>query len=240
MENQTSSTDAVHKEPMSLVSRFMGVIFSPTAVFSEVVQRPHWLGMLLVVSIIGAVFIGSFLASEVGQEAWLDEALSRSTSASGEISDQQIEAFEKIQPYVGIFGAAQVLFGGPLVQLIISGILFVVFSTILGATATFRQLFAVVVHSGVIAAIQNIFTWPLNYFRETMSPSPTSLASFLPMLDEDGFAYGLAEAIDLFLVWWIIVLAIGLAILYKKKAKSIAISLFIVYGLIASVIAAVF
>lgn len=240
MENQTSSTDVTPTEPMSLFSRFMGILFSPSAVLEYVVQTPHWLGMLLVTSIIGAVFIGGFMSTEVGQEAWLDQALRQASSSSGEISDQQVETMEKIQPYVGLIGAGQVLVGGPLVTLILSGILFVVFSTILGATSTFRQLFAVVVHSGVIGAVQNIFTWPLNYFRETMSPSPTSLAAFLPMLDEDSFIYGLANAIDLFLLWWLTVLAIGLAILYKKKTKSVALSLFIAYGLIAMVIAAVF
>lgn len=240
MHRQNSSTDVVRTEPMSFMSRFLGIIFSPSAVLEYVAQTPQWVGMLLVTSIIGAVFIGGFLSTEVGQEAWLDQALSQASSSSGEISDQQVETMEKIQPYVGLIGAGQFLVGGPLVTLILSGILFVVFSTILGATATFRQLFAVVVHSGVIGAVQNIFTWPLNYFRETMSPSPTSLAAFLPMLDEDSFIYGLANAIDLFLLWWLTVLAIGLAILYKKKMKSVALSLFIVYGLIAMVIAAVF
>ena len=240
MENQTSSTEVTQAEPMNLFPRFMGIIFSPTVVYNEVVQRPNWLGMLLVVSIVGAVFIGGFFSTEIGQEAWLDEALSKASSSSGELSDQQIETMEKIQPYVGLIGVGQVLVGGPLVTLILSGLLFVVFNAILGATSTFRQLFSVVVHSGVIGAVQNIFTWPLNYFREVISPSPTSLAAFLPMLDEDSFIYGFAMGIDLFLLWWLIVLAIGLAILYKKKAKSIALSLLIVYGLIVSVFAAVF
>jgi hypothetical protein len=222
------------------MSRFLGIIFSPSAVLEHVVHTPNWLGMLLVTSIIGAIFIGGFLNSEVGQEAWLDQASSRASSSSGEISDQQIETMEKIQPYVGLIGAGQVLLGGPLVTLILSGVLFVVFSTILGATSTFRQLFSVVVHSGVIGAVQNMFTWPLNYFRETMSPSPTSLAAFLPMLEEDSFIYGFANAIDLFLLWWLVVLAIGLAILYKKNPKSVGLSLFVVYVLIATVIAAVF
>ena len=240
MDHQTSSTEVVRTEPMGLVSRFLGIIFSPSVVFEYVVQTPNWLGMLLVTSITGAVFIGGFMSTEVGQEAWLDQALSQASASAGEISDQQVATMEKIQPYVGLIGAGQVLLGGPLVTLVLSGLLFVVFSTILGATSTFRQLFSVVVHSGVIGTVQNIFIWPLNYFRETMSPSPTSLAALLPMLDEDSFMYGLANAIDLFLLWWLVVLAVGLAILYKKKAKSVALSLFIVYGLIAIVIAAVF
>ncbi len=240
MDSQTSSTDVVRREPMSLTSRFFGIIFSPTAVYNEVVQRPRWLGMLLLTSIISAVFMGGFFSTSVGQEAWMDEALSRASSSSGELSDQQIEAIEKIQPYTGPMYITTALIAGPLITLVISGVFFVIFNAILGATSTFRQLFSVVVHSGVIGAIQHMFMWPLNYFRDAISPSPTSLASFQLMDDEDSFFYGVAEVIDLFHVWWIIILAIGLAILCKKKAKSIGISFLVLYGLIAMVIAAVF
>jgi hypothetical protein len=45
--------------------------------------------------------------------------------------------------------------------------------------------------------------------------------------------------VDLFIIWYVIVLAIGLAVLYKRRTQPIAASLFIVYGVIAVVIALV-
>ena len=43
--------------------------------------------------------------------------------------------------------------------------------------------------------------------------------------------------VDLFTIWWVVVLSIGLAALYQKKVSSIATGLFVFYGIIALVIA---
>jgi hypothetical protein len=69
--------------------------------------------------------------------------------------------------------------------------------------------------------------------------SPTTLAVFLPMLEEASFAGRLAGLIDLFLIWWAVVLAIGLAVLYRRKTQPIIIGLLSVYILIVGVIAVV-
>jgi len=176
MENETPykarSDDETQTETKGLLSRFFGIIFSPADTFHVIVKNPVWLGMLLLVGVVAGLCIGGFLITEVGQEAWLDAALE---AASPENEDAQMEALENILPYVGYIGVAQGLFGLALMTLILAGILFLVFS-VMGGAASFRQLFAVVVHSNVIGAIHNLFIWPLNYFRGAME-SPTTLAA---------------------------------------------------------------
>ena len=44
---------------------------------------------------------------------------------------------------------------------------------------------------------------------------------------------------DLFLVWYVLVLAIGLAVLYRRKTQPIALSLYAVYAVIVVVFAAI-
>ena len=39
--------------------------------------------------------------------------------------------------------------------------------------------------------------------------------------------------IDLFIVWYVVVLSIGLAVLYRRKTKSVAMVLFGIYAVIA-------
>jgi len=39
--------------------------------------------------------------------------------------------------------------------------------------------------------------------------------------------------VDLFLIWWILALAIGLAVLFRRRTQPIAMSLFAVYAVIA-------
>jgi hypothetical protein len=69
--------------------------------------------------------------------------------------------------------------------------------------------------------------------------SATNLAVLLPMLDEKSFIGRLFGMIDLFWIWWLIVLAIGLGVLYKRRTQPIAFALFGVYAVCIVAIAAV-
>ena len=59
------------------------------------------------------------------------------------------------------------------------------------------------------------------YAREDMS-EPDELSVFFPMLDEMGFSTYLLSAIDLFIIWSLINLSIGVAVLYKRQTGSVA------------------
>jgi hypothetical protein len=62
---------------------------------------------------------------------------------------------------------------------------------------------------------------------------------FVPFLDENSFLSRLLGTIDLFQIWWLVVLAIGLGVLYKRRTGPIATSLLTVYAVIILAIAAV-
>jgi hypothetical protein len=138
------------------------------------------------------------------------------------------------------------VYGAPVIQLVslaigcllISGIAFAVFNALLGADATFKQVFAVVAHSGVVLAALSLFTTPLAYARQSMS-SATNLAVFLPFLDESSFAARLLASIDLIFIWWMLSLAIGLGVLYRKRTGPIATTMLVIYVVIGLVIAAI-
>ena len=85
---------------------------------------------------------------------------------------------------------------------------------------------------------QQLFVYPLDYARASLS-SPTNLGVFMPFLDENTFFARLIGAIDLFLIWWLVNLAIGLGVLYKRRTGPIATGFLSVYLVIALVIAAI-
>jgi hypothetical protein len=113
-----------------------------------------------------------------------------------------------------------------------------VFTGALGATATFRQAFAVVVGSGLVLALRSVFSAPLNYANGTLS-SPTTLSSVLPFFEDNTFAARLLGSIDLFVIWWILSLAIGLGVLYKRRTGPIAMTMLSLYGVVGLGIAIV-
>ena len=229
MANTTVDTGAA-PAPKSLPARFVGIITSPKETYRSVVAHPTWFGMLALTCVIMAVLLGGFLFTKVGQEAWLDTVLN--SPFGGPQSDQQIQAMERMAPYVGYMTVAQMLIVMPIILLIMAGILYAVFNAALGGTATFRQIFSVVVHAGPIGVLSQIFTVPLNYARGTMT-SATNLGVLVPMLPEDSFVTRLLGMVDLFLVWQLVVLSMGLAVLYKRRTQPIATTLLVVYAVIA-------
>ncbi len=126
----------------------------------------------------------------------------------------------------------------PVITLVLAGILFAVFNALLGGAATFKQVAAVVTHSGAITLLQQLFITPLNYARGSMA-SATNLGVFVPFLDESNVIARFLGTIDLFIVWWLVVLAIGLGVLYRRRTAPIFWSFMGVYVVIALVIALV-
>jgi hypothetical protein len=223
---------------MGLLSRFVGVITSPKATFQAVVAHPRWFGMLALVTIVVAVCVSLPLTTEAGRQAALDNNIRQMENFGVQVNDQMYANMAKGMRYAVYQTFFSVLCVGPIVTVIIAGILYGVFAVLMGGQATFKQLFAVYVHSTAISAAGQLFTGPLNYFRGSMS-SATNLGVLLPMIDEHSFIGRLLGMIDLFLVWWLVLLAIGLGVLYKRRTQPIAIGLFAVYVVIILAAAAV-
>lgn len=233
MANTTVQTGAA-SAPMGLVARAIGIITSPRATYASVVAHPKWFGMLALTAAGLGLLIGGFLLTKVGQEAWLDAALN--SPFSGQVNDQQIQAMEKMAPYVGYGTMVYMLVLMPIFMAIVSGILYAIFNAAMGGNATFKQVFTVVIHTGPIGLLSQLFTVPLNYFRGTMT-SATTLAVLFPMLPEGSFMSRFLGMIDLFLIWQVVVLSIGLAVLYRRRTQPIATALLVVYAIIAVIVA---
>jgi hypothetical protein len=233
----TSTEAGVRVAPMGLLSRLIGVVTSPKATFEAVVAHPRWLGMLALVTIIVALGVSLPLTTEAGRQAALDNNVRQMENFGVQVSDEMYANMAKGMRYAVYQTFASVLFVGPIISVILAGILYGVFA-LMGGQATFKQLFAVYVHSTAISAVGQLFTGPLNYFRGSMS-SATNLAVLLPMIDEHSFIGRLLGMIDLFLIWWLVLLAIGLGVLYRRRTQPIAIGLFGVYALIILAAAAV-
>lgn len=218
--------------PLGLLSRFVGIITAPQATFEHVVAHPRWLGMLLLTFGISIVCAAGPLFTEWGRQAMLDQQVQVIESFGATVTDEAYAQMQGRAVYAPYTTAVSIAIFGTLMLLLVSGIFYAVFNAMLGGNATFKQQFAVLVHAGVITTLGQLFALPLNYARGSMS-SATNLAVLLPMLDETSFLARFLGMIDLFMVWYVVVLAIGLAVLYRRRTQPIAWSLFAVYGVIA-------
>ncbi len=139
--------------------------------------------MLVLVTVIIAAGVTLPMTTEAGRQAALDNNVRQMENFGMQVTDEMYANMAKGMRFATYQTFVSVLVFGPVVSVVIAGILWRVFTVLMGGQATFKQLFAVYVHSSVISAAGQLFTGPLNYFRGSMS-SATNLAVFLPMIDE--------------------------------------------------------
>jgi hypothetical protein len=229
---------AMPPAPMNLLARFIGIITSPRDTYASVAASPKWFGMLAVTALIVAIFTALPLMTEAGRQAALDQQVAQMQSFGMTVTDQVYEQMEKSAGRMPYVTAASVLVVTPIIAVIVTGILFAIFNAALGGEASFKQVLAIYAHAGAISALSAVFSGIVNYFRGAMG-SVANLGALLPMLPENSFAGRLLGMVDVFLIWYIVALAIGLAVLYRRRTQPIAISLLSVYAVIAVVIALV-
>ncbi len=204
----------------NLFARLLGVLTSPRATFAGIVARPKWLGAMAVVTLVVALGQFAFLSTPVGQEAMIDQQTHSVERWKGSVTQADIDGIEQRAPLGRYFALGAILIVGPLFNFLIAGILYGVFNAALGGDATYKQVLAVTSHAGAVNLVSTLFVVPLNYMRESMT-SATNLGVFVPFLDDTNFIAKFLGWFDLFIIWGMIVNAIGLAVLYKRRTAPI-------------------
>ena len=221
-----------------LPARLAGVLFAPRATYADVAARPRWLGAFLAVYLVTASVTTLFMSTDVGRNAVVDQQISQSEAFGRRPNQQAIDRLESMSRYYAYFAPVTQFVSLALGSLLAAAVLFAVFNAVMGGDASFKQVYSIVVHSGVILAVLSPFTTALAYARQTLTTA-TNLGVFFPFLDENSFPARLLGAIDLVFIWWIVSLAIGLAVLYRRRTGPIATTLLVIYASIGLIIAAI-
>jgi hypothetical protein len=223
---------------LSLPERLTGAIFSPKPTFESVSGYPVWIDVLAITVLLTALSWFAFLSTDTGRQAFIDQQFQQQEAWGQTITPQVEERINNSAPVMRWVIPISTVVIGPLFVVIIAGVLYGVFAALLGGGATFKQTLAVVVHAGIVSTVGFLGTMALNFVRGTMS-SATNLCVFVQMLPENSFLVRFLGMIDLVWVWYLIVLAIGLGVLYRRKTSTIALGFFAVYLVVALGIAGV-
>jgi hypothetical protein len=236
-----SVSDSVQNKPdPGLFARLIGVLFSPKETFAAIVARPRWLAVMVVTLVMSSAAYYVILSSQDMQDAIVDQQVRAMESRGNVVSDQQIANIERFIGYLPVGYAVGIFVLGPLFGAAIAGIVTGIFTTLMGGNGTFKQVFAVMNHAGFLPAISALFiAGMLAVGAKPIGARPpgANLGVFLPMLEETSFLAVLLRSIDMFLLWWMVVLAIGLGVLYKRRTGPIATTFIGLYIVIALLIA---
>jgi len=197
--------------------------------------------MLAVTTLSSVVVSAAFAGTGVGQLALLDGVEQVVYSFGHEMTDAEYARAGELAELSGAYAVMASLIAGPVLALVIAGTVYGAVRRRATDRPTFRQVFAVVVHAGAILAFRQVLAAPLGYLRATPA-NPMSLGRWLQVDSASPLAPVLG-LLDVFVLWWVIVLAVGLAVLFKKRARPLAVALVGAYAglaLLVAIAAAVF
>jgi hypothetical protein len=227
--------DPVPERGLSLPARIAGVLFSPRSTYADVSAHPRIAGVLLVTVLATAGLQAWVLSGDAGQRA-IAGALEAARTQGGSIPESLDSQTVARVVALAVAGASLVI--APLVLVVMAGVVGALCNALLDQEASFRHVYAVFAHAGVVSMVGGIFRASLQQATGDLS-SPTRLGVFVPSLPEDGFAAALLGAVDLVWIWWIVNLAIGLAVLYQQRTGAMVATLLGIYGTLALLYAAV-
>ena len=182
------------------------------------------------------------LSTEVGQQAWLDQQVQVIESFGVKLNDAAVPADgthrRRMARYID--GRRPARRHPASSSAIIAGILLGIFNALLGGDASFKQVFAIVAHSGLITRAADASSRAARLHAGNACRARRRLGVFVPFLERKVVSGAPAGHRSIcFRSGGTLSLAIGLGVLYKRRTAPIATSLFIVYFVIVAAIAAV-
>jgi hypothetical protein len=214
---------AVQPEPagMGEFSRIVGVFFEPTKTFGDIAQRPTWIVpmILLILAVIGVI---ATLSQRIGWERLLRhqmESNSQFQKMTQEQRDQNLAVQLKFAPVVSYVGA---VIGVPIADVIMAAVLLGIAGGLMGGGMRFKQVFAAICYSGLPGVISAILTIVVIFLKNPddynpQNPLAFNLGAFMDPNAGSKFVYSLATSLDLFTIWMILLVAVGLKAAAGKK-----------------------
>jgi len=221
-----------------LAARVVGIVLTPRATFSQLCTEasPPWLDVLTLSTLVTFASSAGLLVTQVGQLALVDQFERTATAFGWRVDDRLYEQLVALSTHGLASATAIALVIGPALTFLVS-LLTVVGLRFSGlGPGSLQRVLSVVAHAGVVLALKQVVTAPLDYAGETLT-SPTTLGHLLVGFDEASPLARFLGLIDGFTVWWAVVLAIGIAAATRLRLRRVALCLLGVYVVIAMLLA---
>ena len=223
--------------------RLTNVFFAPTKTFEDLKRNPSWWVPFIISAVFG-LMVGIVTVQKVDMRQFAQQQIDKSPLAQRQLerlTPEQREQNLSIRAAItkGTFYAIPVfqLIGG----LIFAAILMAIFNFILGAEVSFGRALGVVFYAGIPAIIRSVLL--IISLLSSSDPSTIDLSGN-PMPTNPGFfldpqgnklLYSLASALDIFTIWYVVLLGLGFAAasMNRKPSKGTGMAtVFVCYGIV--------
>ncbi|MEQ1895864.1 MAG: hypothetical protein ABL971_00595 [Vicinamibacterales bacterium] len=176
----------------------------------------------------------ALLATPVGQQALVDQWVQRAEAFGLVVDDALYARVTSLGAQGVIYGLGLAVALGLLLPLALAAGM----RLLSGGRASWRVALTLAAYANVALAARDIVALPVGYVRESLT-SPLTLGTFFTMLDEASPLARFLWAVDLFVVWWLVLASMGAAALSGRRAGSLLTSAATVYVVAGLVLAAV-
>jgi hypothetical protein len=234
--------------PMSEASRIINVYFDPKKAFTDIAARPSWIAPVVLLIVAACAFTYTY-TTHIGWEHYIRQTMENSSRAQNLPADQRETQITQGAKFAPIFGYAGSVIFIPVAALVIGGVLLGMVK-VMGGSPTFKQMFGISAHAmlpgliSTVLAIVVMFTKNPDDFN-LQNPLFFNLGALMePPPNSGKFLYSLATSIDLFSIWTILLLAVGISVAARKfsfsKAVTAVVVPWLVYILVKSTWAGIF
>jgi hypothetical protein len=223
---------------MSFFQRLTGIFFEPKKTFEDINRKATWIGIFIIMAILGIV-VAYAMVSHIDPVAMMRQQMEARNMTEAQINAaieaQQNNPLVKNLMYLGVVVApiAQIV-----AYLIMAGVFLLIFM-LMGAPLSFKKTLAVTIWGGAPPGIvMSVLSVVLIYVKnpENINAAQGIVMSNLgPLVDSKAspFLNSVLASIDLFSLWTIVMLSIGLAAISGRKltTKKAAIGILILWVL---------
>lgn len=218
--------------------RVSGVLWHPRQTMNDIVARPSFAVAWAFVLAVVAACAFALLSAAVGKQALVDEHVRVTEALGGRIDDAAYARLQANPPWLVYWTSGGRLLLTPEITLLVAAGL-VGLARLDGVKVRYATALAVAVHATVVLALQQVIATPWHFVRESLT-SPTNLSGLMPMLDEGSLPARWLGAVDVFGLWWVWLLAVGLAAATGRSAGRYTARLLLAYVGVAAIVAATF
>ena len=209
----------------ALPARLINVFISPGRVMNQIAERPDWMGVLALTTLISAIsaaFIPVDLIVETMRQRMIEQGVS-----VGDFGEAQ----RNVLRYGRIPGT---IVGTLLLQFGIAALYSVIFIFVLGDEGRYKQYLAAVSHGWFIPVLIGVLLLPLVIQTENLELRLT-VDVFIVGFFEPGFVRNVAKLLDLTVIWSILVIAQGAHAIDRRRsfssAAAIMLTIFFMYAI---------
>lgn len=220
--------------PLSEGARILNTFIAPSKTFTDLRRSAAWWGPFLLMVVVSAAFV--YVAGQkVGFRKAMENQMQSQPKQQARLEqltpderEQQLQKAAKVTQFIAYaFPAIQLV-----ILLIIAAILFATFKFAAGANVSFKVSLAIVIYASLPGLLRAL----LAMLSLAAGVSPDSFTFQNPVMTNPGylmnpadspFLYSLASSLDIFLIWTLVLTAIGFTCVSKVKRGT---ALAIVFG----------